>query len=192
MATKFITATANKIAHALRRVYPQLSWGEAFRLAVRAEGAGVRDAMRVDSVFGVWRKSTQEKVAEQMFAIAGAYGMLGDKGRARSFSDFGLMLSRANRAEVMGGFADMLAVRGVGEGIMLEVVEMFAKSRMELRGEEALTERQLALRGALFQRFLAATSKGEAERISEAAYRMSGIHWWCCADDLDNEGVPSF
>ena len=88
MATNFITSSANKIAHALRRAYPQLTWGEAFRLAIASESAGERDVCRVDSVFGVWRKQTQEKVGEQMLAIGAAYSLLGD-GRAHTFTNFG-------------------------------------------------------------------------------------------------------
>lgn len=193
MATKFITANTNKIAHSLRRAYPQLTWGDAFRMAIAAEGASLRDVMRADSVFGSWHQNSQKKVAEQLCAIGGAYALLGDKGRSRAFGNIGAMLKQASYAGMTGGFADLLAQRGIGMSITLEIIEMFANSRNEnLSGEEKLTARVQALRAALYGKFLTATSQREAVMISEAAYKMTAIHWWCCADDLDNEGVLPF
>lgn len=192
MATNFITSSANKIAHALRRAYPQLTWGEAFRLAIASESAGERDVRRVDSVFGVWRKQTQEKVGEQMLAIGAAYSLLGD-GRAHTFTNFGKVLASATRRGVMGGFADMLALKGVGESVISEVVEMFVQSRREgLSEEERLTARVRALRAALYEKFLSAKSAREAENIADVAYAMKAIHWWCCADELDNADALPF
>jgi hypothetical protein len=87
----------------------------------------------------------------------------------------------------------MLALKGVGESVISEVVEMFVQSRREgLTEEERLTARVRALRAALYEKFLSAKSAREAENIADVAYAMKAIHWWCCADADDNAQAMPF
>jgi len=125
MATKFITGEVNKLAHQLRKAYPSLTWGEAFRFAIKGVPAQSSMYMEPTSVFGAWTLPSQRSLAGHFWALAKAYEQLNDAGRAYSFKKVaGLLYSLCDKGVTLT-FGQAISRKGWGESIISEMIEHF-------------------------------------------------------------------
>jgi len=125
MATKFITGEVNKLAHQLRKAYPSLTWGEAFRFAIKGVPAQRSFYMNETSVFGAWTLPSQRSLAGHFWALAKAYEEISDAGRAYSFKNAaGLLYSLCDEGITLT-FGQAVTRKGWGESIISEMIEHF-------------------------------------------------------------------
>ena len=125
MATKFITGEVNKLAHQLRKVYPSLTWGQAFRFAIKGVPAQRSMYMEPTSVFGAWTLPSQRSPAGHFWALAKSYEQLNDPGRAYSFKNVaGLLYSLCDEGITLT-FGQAISRKGWGESIISEMIECF-------------------------------------------------------------------
>lgn len=126
MATKFITGEVNKLAHQLRKAYPSLTWGEAFRFAIKGVPAQRSAYMSPTSVFGAWTLPSQRSLAGHFWALAKSYEELNDAGRAYSFKNVaGLLYSLCDEGITLT-FGEVISRKGWGESIISEMIEAFS------------------------------------------------------------------
>lgn len=125
MATKFITGEVNKLAHQLRKVYPSLTWGQAFRFAIKGVPAQRSMYMEPTSIFGAWTLPSQRSLAGHFWALAKSYEQLNDPGRAYSFKNVaGLLYSLCDEGITLT-FGQAISRKGWGESIISEMIECF-------------------------------------------------------------------
>lgn len=169
-----ITSAHNYLAHLVQNAFG-LKWKQAFSWAGRASSdESVVWAQRRDSVFGCWCIPTVESVHRHMKALAQGYSVMGDTYRARTFSRFAARLEERLRAERGVEFAEVMALGGVGSGVLEEVLDFY---RCATQGEARSTTpraRKLAL--ALNER----VERGVGERVWQMALRddlMRPAYW---------------
>jgi len=122
----FITSKNNKLAHSLRAVYPSLSWGAAFRLALTV--AAVNDTTAVQhprSVFGSWTHASLRGVAGHFWGLSAAYSELDDRGRAYAMKALSRKLFAVHEARCEFSFYNLAVMDNVAEGMLSEVVDYF-------------------------------------------------------------------
>ena len=114
------------MAHTVRKIYPSLSWGSAFRLALIA--AAVDDAVAVHhprSVFGEWTSDSLRGVAGHFWGLSSAYSELDDRGRAYAMKALSRKLFAVHEARCEFSFYNLVVLNNVADGMLSEVVDFF-------------------------------------------------------------------
>jgi len=123
---KHITANTNKFAHQLRKAYPSMTWGEAFRTALQL---GTRvDCVTVQnsaSVFGQWTLESQHSVAGHFWALNKLYAESGEIGRSITFKRVAQTLYTLTEQGIRATWGEILLQKGWKESVRKEFVECF-------------------------------------------------------------------
>lgn len=123
---KHITANTNKFAHQLRKAYPSMTWGEAFRTALQL---GTRvDCVTVQnsaSVFGQWTLESQHSVAGHFWALNKLYAESGEFGRSITFKRVAQTLYTLTEQGIQATWGEILLQKGWKESVRKEMIECF-------------------------------------------------------------------
>ena len=171
---KHFTSSHNKIAHKLRSHF-DLTWRVAFNWArsVSSEHSIVW-VERPDSVFGVWCAHSVERMQEHFDALANGYVLTNDRFRARTFRHFADLLKEKSSESRAVTFSEVLALSGVGSGVISEIIEFYSCATRN--GERAQTLRARTLALSIHQRFCAQGRRTEnawAIRVRDELMRKS-------------------
>lgn len=121
----YITSRNNKLAHAIRKQYPQLTWGSAFRLAVISATTDDSLVYHPMSVFGTWSPASLRGVAGHFWGLASAYTELDDRGRSYAMKTLSRKLFAVHEAQCLFSFFNLIAMDNVADGMLCEVVDYF-------------------------------------------------------------------
>ena len=123
---KHITANTNRFAHQLRKAYPSMTWGEAFRTALLL-GARVEcgSVQANTSVFGQWTLESQHSVAGHFWALNKLYTDSGELGRAITFKRVAQTLYALTEQGIRATWSEILLQKGWKESVRKEMIECF-------------------------------------------------------------------
>lgn len=142
---RYITSAHNHLAHLIQAAFGR-DWKTAFSWAARAaDDESASWAERPDSVFGHWSLHAVSAVQRHMEALADGYALIGEPWRARTFRRFAALLRERVEADKGVDFSEVLALQGVGSGVLDEILNFYKCSTSESPRTPTPRARQLAL-----------------------------------------------
>lgn len=134
-----ISSYINNIAHNIRRVHKSLTWGQAFRTAVKiAKAINVTETLNHPSaLYGTWTPQTVRALAGHFWALKCLYRDEGDLGRSTAFGRISSALFAAWDGGYTVTYQAFISQRGVGSSVIEEVVDYYCCA---INGDEHYTD----------------------------------------------------
>jgi hypothetical protein len=121
------TAELNKLAWQIKKSQ-NISWGAAFRMAVKVCSLPQGAAASATSVFGCWSPAAHRAVAGHFWGLHKAYSELGDTGRSIAMCKISKTLFARYEEMESVQFRSLIRMKGVKESVATEIVDFFASA----------------------------------------------------------------